>query len=118
MCNDHYLPWQWQLLMRELSLPSQAGASVVRDFIRPVYELLGGILREALPGEVDDVKLHLTAFSIVGQCFYHRVARPIIQLVVGEEEHRQYTSGLVADHITGFTLAALGLAPPRSGGAP
>jgi TetR/AcrR family transcriptional regulator, regulator of cefoperazone and chloramphenicol sensitivity len=118
MCNDHYLPWQWQLLMRELSQPSQAGESIVRDFIGPVYGLLRGILQEALPGEVDEVKLHLTAFSIMGQCFYHRVARPIIRLVVGEEEHARYVSRLVADHIADFTLAALGLAPPHSGDTP
>jgi TetR/AcrR family transcriptional regulator, regulator of cefoperazone and chloramphenicol sensitivity len=113
MVDDRYLPWQWQLLMRELSIPSPAGACLVRDFIRPIYELLWATLREVLPADVSEAKLHLIAFSIMGQCFYHKVARPVIQLVAGEEESRTYSARRVADHITAFTLAALGLAPPR-----
>lgn len=102
-------PWQLQVLMRELTAPSQAGANLVRDYIRPIYEFLWVVLRDVLPGPVSEEKLHLIAFSIVGQCFYHKVARPIIQLVVGLEEFARYDVELLTDHIASFTLAALGV---------
>src|SRR4051812_29480310 len=60
MLEDHALPWQMQLLMRELANPSEAGKDLVRQFIRPVYERLWAILRELLPTNVSEEKLHLT----------------------------------------------------------
>ena len=101
-------PWQMQLLMRELSDPSNVGHGLVRDFIRPIYELLWSILRELLGPTVPEEKLHLIGFSIIGQIFYHRVGRPVLSLVVGAAEHGTYTPEVLADHIADFTLAALG----------
>jgi AcrR family transcriptional regulator len=107
MVREGDMPWQMQLLLRELSHPSAAGVELVRDFIRPVYELLWSILREILPADIAADRLHLTAMSIIGQCFYHRVGREVISLVVGEEESRTYTPGRIADHVADFSLAAL-----------
>jgi AcrR family transcriptional regulator len=112
MLQDQY-PWQLKLLLRELGAPTAAGQALVRDFIRPIYEELWRILRELLGPEVPEEKLHLLGFSIVGQIFYQRVARPVLALVVGAEEHRTYTPERLAEHIADFSLAALGLAPPR-----
>ena len=99
-------PWQMQLLLRELSQPSEAGAALVRDFIRPLYEINWSIIRELLP-EASEDKVHLVAFSIVGQIFYHRVGREVLCRLVGEEEHRSYTAERLAEHITEFSLAAV-----------
>jgi AcrR family transcriptional regulator len=101
--------WYMQLMLRELSDPSPAGKSLVREFIRPVYESLWAILRDVLPPDVSQEKLHLTAFSVVGQCMYHRLGRPVIRLLVGEDEHDSYSAEVLAEHITAFTLRALGL---------
>lgn len=103
------LPWQMQLLLRELSQPSEAGEELVREFIRPIYEVLWSILREVLPAGTPEERIHLIGFSIVGQCFYLRVARAVIGLVVGEQEHHRYDPERLADHICEFSLAALGL---------
>jgi AcrR family transcriptional regulator len=118
MVKVHSMPWQMQLLLRELSHPSATGAELVRDFIRPVYELLWDILREVMPADVAEDQLHLTAISIIGQCFYHRVAREVLLLVVGEDEFRTYTAPRLAEHIADFSLAALGLGPAVNGGPP
>jgi AcrR family transcriptional regulator len=112
MVDDRERPWQMQLLLRELSEPSEAGAALVRDLIRPLNEMVWNILREILPPGVPEEKLHLIGFSICGQVFYHRAARPVIALVVGEEEAHRYGGERLAEHVTAFTLAALGLAPP------
>src|SRR3954471_7104054 len=79
MIQDQALPWQMQLLMRALAVePSAAGVEMVREFIRPIYELLWSILREVLPAGVSEETLHLTAFSIIGQGFYLRAGRPVL----------------------------------------
>jgi AcrR family transcriptional regulator len=101
--------WYMQIMLRELSNPSPVGEDLVREFIRPVYEGLWAILRDVLPPDVSEEKLHLTAFSIVGQCMYHRLGRPVIRLLVGVEEQDSYSAEVLAEHITAFTLRALGL---------
>lgn len=100
-------PWQMRLLMQELSNPSEVGRGLVRDFIRPVYEVLWAILREWLGPEVPEEQVHLIGFSIVGQIFYQRVAGPVINLVVGAEEHQHYHAERLAEHITQFSLNAV-----------
>jgi hypothetical protein len=83
------------------------GEELVQDFIRPTAELLWNILRELLPADVSEAKLHLLAISIIGQCFYMRVGREVIALLVGPEEFRGHTTERLAEHITEFSLAAL-----------
>jgi hypothetical protein len=109
MLDDFAEPWQMRLLMRELSHPGPAGKGIARDFIRPVYERLWAILREVLPPGTDERTLHLIGFSIMGQCFYHRIGRPVLRVIAGAEEHDTYTPEALADHIADFSLAALGL---------
>jgi TetR/AcrR family transcriptional regulator, regulator of cefoperazone and chloramphenicol sensitivity len=103
--------WQRRLMMMELANPTPACAELVSQQIRPRAELLGAILRELLP-EVTSEKRNLVAHSIVGQCVFHRLAQPIVSLLVGEEEYRRYDADRLAEHIIDFSFAALGLRPP------
>jgi len=104
--------WGRRLLMREMAEPSAACAALVDSFVRPKAEMLGGILSELLPTETPVPDRHLIAFSIVGQCLFHRLHRPIAALVSGDELYRSFDTARLADHITRFTLAALGRACP------
>ena len=106
--HDRSTPWQSQLLMRELAHPSESGGELVRQYIKPVYEVLWSTLRELVP-EAPEAKLHLIAFSIIGQCVYHRMGVAVIDEVVGEEERLSYDVDCLAEHITQFSLSALGL---------
>jgi TetR/AcrR family transcriptional regulator, regulator of cefoperazone and chloramphenicol sensitivity len=107
-------PWHRQLMMQELARPTPACAELVRDVIRPRAEVIGGILQELLP-DVPKAKRTLIAHSIVGQCVFHRIAQPIVSLLVGEDEYRTYDADRLAEHITEFSLAALGLRPALGG---
>lgn len=107
MLEDRH-EWHMQLLTRELSAPSEAGKALVRDFIRPIYEVLWGILRDLIGPDVPEEKVHLFGFSIIGQIFYQKLGRSVLPLVVGAAEFATYTPELLADHITDFSLAALG----------
>jgi len=108
-------PWQLQLLMREFAGPSPAGAGVVRDFILPLNRQLWSILRELLGADVDERKLHLLGFSIIGQLFHQRVGAAVIRMVVGPEEYDTYDPARLAEHVTEFSLAALGIVKRGSG---
>jgi AcrR family transcriptional regulator len=116
MADDGEAPWHRQLFLRELAHPTAACAEVVQTHIGPMAERLAQILQELLPA-LPERKRALIAFSIVGQCVYHKVARPITALLVGEEEHRAYDATLLADHIIEFSLAALGLGKPCGAGS-
>jgi AcrR family transcriptional regulator len=108
MLGHDSCPWARGLFMRELAHPTAACTEFVQSVVRPNAELLTRILSELLP-EVPERKRRLIAFSIVGQCFFHRFAEPIVAQLVGEEEFRSYDSALLAEHIAEFSFAALGL---------
>jgi TetR/AcrR family transcriptional regulator, regulator of cefoperazone and chloramphenicol sensitivity len=100
--------WLARLIMRELTQPSEACAELVRDYIEPRSKVLLGILRELMPAHTPRWKYFLTAFSIVGQCHFYCSHKPIIRLLVGEEEYKRFGMDALAEHITQFTLRALG----------
>ncbi|MFN4259435.1 MAG: CerR family C-terminal domain-containing protein [Gemmataceae bacterium] len=104
--------WHLQLIMREMVEPTAACEVLVNENIRPMAQVMSGILAELLPADMPEHQRFLFAFSIVGQCLFHRTHRPIIALLVGEDGFRKYTGEVLAEHITQFTLAALGHAPP------
>lgn len=103
--------WHSQLLMRELAQPSSACAEWVRDCVRPVAEALDRLLSQVLPAGTPRQQVSLVAFSIVGQCLHHLHNRPVIRLLMGEEEFARLDAETVAEHIAAFSLAALGLGP-------
>ena len=105
-------PWARGLFLRELAHPTAACTEFVQSVVRPNAELLNRILSELLP-RVPERKRRLIGFSIVGQCFFHRFAQPIVAQLVGEEELRTYDSALLAEHIAEFSFSALGLKPAK-----
>jgi AcrR family transcriptional regulator len=102
-------PSSMQLMMSEMAKPTKACEEIVRDYIRPIAEKLGAILAELLPTTPAQQRT-LVAFSIVGQCHFYRNQRTIAALLIGEQEFAKFDVDLVAEHITAFTLNALGLA--------
>jgi TetR/AcrR family transcriptional regulator, regulator of cefoperazone and chloramphenicol sensitivity len=108
MLGENVPLWSRSLILRELAHPTAACSEFVQQVVRPNAEVLGQILDELLP-DVPERRRRLIAFSIVGQCFFHRFAQPIMARLVGEEEVRSYDDALLAEHITQFSFAALGL---------
>jgi TetR/AcrR family transcriptional regulator, regulator of cefoperazone and chloramphenicol sensitivity len=114
MTRQMFLPTRstaMQLVMREFAHPSEAGAEVVREHIQPHAFLLRSILQEMFP-HAEPTRLHMVGFSVIGQVLYYRQNRPVSDLLFGPEVHAAMTAEAVAEHITHFCLAALGLARP------
>jgi hypothetical protein len=112
MLADDQASWHTHLMLRELSHPTAACAELVREFIRPHFDVLMSILAELVPPATTDVERHQIGFSIVGQCLHYRVAQPIVRLLISTEEYEQYDAERLAAHISHWTLAALGVASP------
>lgn len=100
-------PWHEQLMMREVVNPTSAVVELVQEFIRPHFELLMSVIDEFVPAGTPAEKRHQIAFSIVGQCLHYKVAKPIVELLVGQDEAASYSTEGLADHIADFSLAAM-----------
>jgi len=111
MIGEDEASWHSQLMLREISRPNSACEELVSDYIRPHFEVLQSILAELLPDEVATTKRNLIAFSVIGQCLHYKVAQPVVRLLVTADEYSGYTPDNLAEHITDFTLAALGFRP-------
>ena len=99
--------WHTRLIMREMMNPREACVELVQSSIRPQFEILQGILREMLPAGTTEEKLHLTAFSIVGQCLFYHFADPVVRNLLKGEEYATYDVAKLASHIVEFSLAAV-----------
>lgn len=104
-------PSAMQLLMREMAHPSAAGRAVILEYIQPKAFALRDILTELLPG-ADPRRLLMVGFSVIGQVLFYRQNRPVVELMFGKERVDALDLPAVTDHVTRFTLAALGMEPP------
>jgi AcrR family transcriptional regulator len=109
--------WHHALMLREMIQPTAALQVLVREAIRPKFDRLLGILREACPS-ADERQLHAMAFSVVGQCLHYRMAAAVNVRLVGEATYQELDLEFLSDHISGVCLAALGLGPPVIKGVP
>jgi TetR/AcrR family transcriptional regulator, regulator of cefoperazone and chloramphenicol sensitivity len=102
--------WQKNLMLREMMRPSQASERLVQDVIRPKFERLLRVLASVCPA-ADERRLHVLAFSIVGQCLHYKVCRPIAERLIGRDEYASLDLDYLTDHISAFSMAALGIGP-------
>src|SRR5438067_747835 len=82
-------PASAQLMMREMVQPTAACVEVVREYIRPMADVLIGILAELLPPETPQQQRYLFGFSVVSQCLFFRTNRAVAALLMGEEAFRR-----------------------------
>ena len=102
--------WQHRLMMREMLSPTSFSEVLVREMIRPRFELIRGLMREICP-EADDRRLNVLVFSVIGQCLHYKMARRVTERLIGDEGYRALDLDYLTDHITAFCLAALGMGP-------
>jgi AcrR family transcriptional regulator len=103
--------WHYALMVREMLQPTSALEFIVRESIRPRFERLESILRAICP-EAEERRIHALAFSVIGQCLHYKMAAPVSERLIGTETYQTLDHAFLTDHIAGFCLAALGLAPP------
>ncbi len=104
--------WKRRLMMREMAERTEACLNAMHAFIQPRKETLAAVLDEILPPDVSEVDRNLIAFSIISQCMVHRIHWPVVKLMVGDDMFRSFDLARLTDHISRFSLAALGCGPP------
>lgn len=104
--------WHLQLMLRELAHPTEACEAIVTEYIRPMADVLRSVLVDLVPAELSEMERWQVGFSIVGQVLFYYVHQPIIRLLIGPDAHRAMSVELLADHVTRFSLAALGYHAP------
>lgn len=104
--------WQAKLMLREMAEPTEACTKLVEAYIRPMADVLRGILNTLVPESLSEEDRWLVGFSIVGQCLFYKVHRPVAELLLGKEQYQQLDLDRLASHICRFSLAALGHATP------
>lgn len=117
---DRQRSWHHALILRELLKPTSAQTAVVRQVIRPRFERLRAILGRLCPG-ADERRLRALAFTLIGQCLFYRVARPVAEQLVGAEGFAELDVEYLTDHISRVVLAATGRGPgcvDRAAGEP
>lgn len=108
--------WRRRLMLREMMAPSGASDALVRDAIRPQFERLQGVLRRLVPG-LREPRLTALAFTVIGQCLFYKVGRPVAERLIGEERFAALDLDFLTDHITTVALAAVrGQTEPDAGG--
>ncbi len=108
-------PWQVRLMLREILHPTDACRELVEDYIRPHFSMLVSILDELAAGSLSKAELRRVGLSVVGQCFLYRAAGDVVgMLIPASEISRLHTPEQLADHVTAFSLAALGRGEPLS----
>jgi AcrR family transcriptional regulator len=113
MLDVEQSPWQVRLMQREVLQPTSACKELIEGYFRPHFELLQRILGEALPAETPSHKRWQIAFSIIGQCLHYRMAGNVVELLIAREDlQKHFSTDQLAEHITQFSLAALGLEAP------
>lgn len=109
--GDPHSAWQAQLMFREMQQPTAACSELVDEYIRPHFEILQKIVAELAPEGVSERQIRLIAFGVVGQCLYFRIAEPVVRQLLDQGEFAQVEPQRLAEHITQWTLAALGRRP-------
>ncbi len=95
------------LMSHEMVHPTGALDIVIREFIRPRYEILMALIRLARPDIKDDTQVALHVFSIAGQCLHVHFCRPIALQLVGERRLTPRLVKQIALHIAEFSLKGL-----------
>lgn len=113
LLDDSRHAWHGKLMSREMFEPTAALDRMVQEIVRPLSQMLGGIVRELLGpggggGGGDDELVRRCVFSVVGQCLFYHFGQPVIRRLHGTGG--RYTAEAIratAAHVTRFTLAAL-----------
>jgi TetR/AcrR family transcriptional regulator, regulator of cefoperazone and chloramphenicol sensitivity len=105
--DDGRPAWFGKLLAREFTQPTWAFDILVEENIRPVFQLLTGIVAEILGKGVKERKIRLCSMSIVGQCLYFRHSLPVISRLFPGEAFGPKQIDVLTEHITLFSLHGL-----------
>jgi AcrR family transcriptional regulator len=100
-------PWFGKLLAREFTEPTWAFDILVKETIRPSFQIITGIVAAILGREKKERKVLLCSMSIVGQCLYFCHSHPVITRLFPGEVFGPKQIDELTDHISSVSLHGL-----------
>jgi AcrR family transcriptional regulator len=108
MLGEGMPAWHGKLMAREMSEPTAGFDFILAETVRPMSQRLTGIVRELLGPAASERAARDCAMSIAGQCCFYRHAHEMIQRLYPGQGHSPPEIEHLAEHITRFSLAAIG----------
>ncbi len=105
-----------KLMVRELVEPTEGLDVMVEEAARPTSHVLLRIIRELIGQGAPEMTVRLCAASVVGQSIFFFVQRPLIQRLFSNETWDRTKTEMIAEHITGFSVAAMKALASGKGG--
>lgn len=99
--------WFGKLLAREFTQPTWAFDILVKETIRPSFEILTSIVAALLSKGAKEREVRLCSMSIVGQCLYFRHSHPVISRLFPGEVFGPKQIDELTEHIHLFSLRGL-----------
>lgn len=99
-----------RLMAREIASPTVALERVVDLFTRPQMAHLMGVLAELTGRGPQDPVLRACLRSVVGQCLFYHLARPVLAKVEPGLSYDEATIAALTDHVVRFSLAGIAAA--------
>ncbi|HKW31333.1 MAG TPA: CerR family C-terminal domain-containing protein [Verrucomicrobiae bacterium] len=96
-----------RIMSREMVEPTEALDLLLEVRIRPMADLLRGLVAEILDCSPDDEKIRLCCFSVVSQCVFYHHCRTMITRLFPEQRLDASVVEQLAGHIARFSLAAM-----------
>ncbi len=107
MLSEQRPPWLARLRVREMTEPTGVLELLVEQYIRPHFLMLVAMIRELVGDGVSEDRVRLCATSVAAQCLHYHHARPVVSRLHPNLTFDEAGIGILADHITQFSLAAL-----------
>ena len=96
-----------RILLREMSDPSEAIRSALRDVIRPLHEQTRGIIKRLLGPEASDRDIGFCEMSVIHQCLAMGFRRGTFPPGVIKGKPSPELIDALVEHITFFSLAGI-----------
>ena len=105
--------WHGQLMAREMIAPTSATDQKVVEYIRPLSELLRGIIRQIIGDAASDEVVRQCICSVMGQCTFYFHSRPLLDRLMPDQKFDAESLERIAEHISAFSLAGLKAVSPE-----
>jgi AcrR family transcriptional regulator len=105
--NSSRPAWHMRLVLQEMTHPTPALSELIKEFIRPRYDILCTLVASINGEEPRSRVTQFCAHSIVGQARHYVIGSPVIAAVWPELTFTAKDLDEIAAHITAFSLAGI-----------
>jgi TetR/AcrR family transcriptional regulator, regulator of cefoperazone and chloramphenicol sensitivity len=107
LLDDGRPAWHAKIMSREMAEPTAAMDVLVEEQVKPHFAYVRQVVLELLGPKAAEETARLCAQSIVGQCLFYHLGRPVTQRLFPHRVFGMKDAPRIANHITRLTLAGI-----------